>query len=63
MIWAVLKSDAAGARLVLLGGATLNGSRHVWWNFVASSQDKIDAAKVAWAAGDWAHGRFQLPQT
>jgi len=51
----------AGARVMILGGATLNGSRHIWWNFVASSKDKIDAAKEAWRAGDWAHGRFQLP--
>jgi len=50
-----------GARLMLLGGETLNGPRHICWNFVASSKDKIEAAKVAWAAGDWAHGRFQLP--
>ncbi len=56
-----LIAGEAGARLVLLGGETLNGSRYVWWNFVASSQEKIEAAKVAWAAGDWAHGRFQLP--
>jgi len=28
---------------------------------VASSRDKIEAAKEAWAAGDWEHGRFQLP--
>ncbi|MGR3484745.1 MAG: pirin family protein [Paracoccaceae bacterium] len=50
-----------GARLMLLGGATLNGPRHIWWNFVASSKDRVDAAKEAWRAGDWAHGRFQLP--
>lgn len=56
-----LKAGEQGARLMLLGGATLNGPRHIWWNFVASSQDRIDAAKEAWRAGDWAHGRFQLP--
>jgi redox-sensitive bicupin YhaK (pirin superfamily) len=56
-----VKAGPAGARLMALGGETLNGPRHIWWNFVASSQDKIEAAKVAWAAGDWAHGRFQLP--
>ena len=56
-----LKAGDQGARLMLLGGAMLNGSRHIWWNFVASSKDKIDAAKEAWRAGDWAHGRFSLP--
>lgn len=56
-----LRAGAQGARLMILGGATLNGPRHIWWNFVASSGDKINAAKEAWRAGDWAHGRFQLP--
>jgi redox-sensitive bicupin YhaK (pirin superfamily) len=52
----------AGARLMLLGGATMEGPRHIWWNFVASSQARIDAAREAWRAGDWAHGRFRLPK-
>lgn len=56
-----LKAGPEGARLMMLGGATLGQSRYIWWNFVASSRDKIDAAKEAWRAGDWAHGRFQLP--
>ncbi|MFY0309566.1 pirin family protein [Leisingera sp. D0M16] len=51
----------AGARLMALGGETLNGPRYIWWNFVASSRDRIEAAKASWAAGDWQHGRFQLP--
>ncbi|MCE8006733.1 pirin family protein [Aestuariivita sp.] len=56
-----LTAGHAGARLMLLGGETLNGPRYIWWNFVASSQERIDAAKEAWRAGDWAHGRFRLP--
>jgi len=56
-----LAAGPQGARLILLGGATLGGPRHIWWNFVASSRDRIDAAKEAWKAGDWAHGRFRLP--
>ncbi|MGB3688900.1 MAG: pirin family protein [Jannaschia helgolandensis] len=56
-----LKAGPEGARLMMLGGDTMDGPRHIWWNFVASSQDRIDAAKEAWRAGDWAHGRFQLP--
>lgn len=55
------KAGEEGARIMLLGGATMDGPRHIWWNFVASSKDRIDAAKEAWRAGDWAHGRFQLP--
>lgn len=56
-----VKAGAAGARLMVLGGATMDGPRHIWWNFVASSKDRIDAAREAWRAGDWAHGRFHLP--
>lgn len=56
-----VKAGDNGARIMLLGGDTLGGPRHIWWNFVASSKEKIDAAKEAWAEGDWAHGRFQLP--
>ncbi|HKJ60645.1 MAG TPA: pirin-like C-terminal cupin domain-containing protein, partial [Hyphomicrobiales bacterium] len=49
------------SRLMLLGGETFSRPRYIWWNFVASSREKIEAAKEAWRAGDWAHGRFQLP--
>jgi redox-sensitive bicupin YhaK (pirin superfamily) len=56
-----LQAGDQGARLMLLGGATMEGPRHIWWNFVASSKDRIDAAREAWRAGDWAHGRFRLP--
>lgn len=57
-----MRAGTQGARVMLLGGATMDGPRHIWWNFVASSQERIDAAREAWRAGDWAHGRFQLPQ-
>ena len=56
-----LKAGEQGARIMALGGETLNGPRYISWNFVASSQEKIDAAKEAWSKGDWEHGRFQLP--
>ncbi|MEL6582887.1 MAG: pirin family protein [Pseudomonadota bacterium] len=49
------------ARLMLLGGETLNGPRYIWWNFVSSSKEKIEAAKEAWREGDWQNGRFHLP--
>ncbi|MBY4892357.1 pirin family protein [Rhodobacteraceae bacterium N5(2021)] len=52
-----------GARVMVLGGDTMDGPRHIWWNFVASSKDRIEAAKEAWREGDWMHGRFQLPPT
>ena len=57
----IMVRAAEPARLMVLGGATLEGPRHIWWNLVASSRERIDAATAAWAAGDWAHGRFRLP--
>ncbi|MDP2358751.1 MAG: pirin family protein [Beijerinckiaceae bacterium] len=50
-----------GARLMMLGGATFNGPRYIWWNFVASSQERIEAAKAEWRAANWGKGRFDLP--
>jgi redox-sensitive bicupin YhaK (pirin superfamily) len=50
-----------GARLMILGGATLNGPRYIWWNFVASSQERIELAKAEWRSADWGAGRFDLP--
>jgi len=41
--------------VMLFGGASLDGERHLWWNFVASSPDLIEAAKR-----DWSEGRFPL---
>lgn len=40
----------SNARLMLLGGEPMDGPRHIWWNFVSSSKDRIDAAKADWAA-------------
>jgi redox-sensitive bicupin YhaK (pirin superfamily) len=41
-------STRGGARLMLLGGAPMDGPRHIWWNFVASSTDRLERAKAAW---------------
>jgi redox-sensitive bicupin YhaK (pirin superfamily) len=41
------------ARVMLLGGATIEGERHIWWNFVASSTERMERAKR-----DWKEGRF-----
>ena len=43
------------ARLMLLGGAPLDGERYLWWNFVSSSKDRIEQAKT-----DWKSGRFTM---
>ncbi|HYG89816.1 MAG TPA: pirin family protein [Azospirillum sp.] len=39
------------ARVLLLGGEPMDGPRHIWWNFVSSSKDRIEAAKADWKAG------------
>jgi hypothetical protein len=44
---------AAPARVMLLGGAPLDGARHIWWNFVSSSAERIERAKA-----DWREERF-----
>jgi redox-sensitive bicupin YhaK (pirin superfamily) len=41
-------------RLVLFGGEPLDGPRHVWWNFVSSSSERMEQAKA-----DWRSGRFE----
>ncbi len=43
-------SAPAGARAVLFGGAPLDGERHLYWNFVSSSRERIEQAKQDWAA-------------
>ncbi len=55
------KAGPLGARLMLLGGATLNEDRYIWWNFVSSSKDKIETAAREWRSADWANGPFHLP--
>ncbi len=61
---AIFAADADAAiealepsRAMLLGGAPLDGPRHMWWNFVSSSKERIEQAKR-----DWREGRFgQVP--
>jgi redox-sensitive bicupin YhaK (pirin superfamily) len=43
------------SRLMLFGGAPLDGERHLWWNFVASTPERIEQAKA-----DWREGRFPI---
>jgi redox-sensitive bicupin YhaK (pirin superfamily) len=54
-IAATLRSGS-GARVMLCGGAPMDGPRHVFWNFVSSRRDRINQAKE-----DWKAGRFALP--
>jgi redox-sensitive bicupin YhaK (pirin superfamily) len=39
------------SRAMLLGGARLEGERHIWWNFVASSAERIEQGKADWTTG------------
>lgn len=45
----------SNARLMLLGGEPMDGPRHIWWNFVSSSKERIDQAKE-----EWRKGRFDI---
>lgn len=49
---AEIKADT-DARIMLLGGARIEGHREIWWNFVASSKERIEKAK-----DDWKNRRF-----
>ncbi len=42
-----------GARYVVIGGARIDGRRHLYWNFVSSRPERIEQAKE-----DWREGRF-----
>lgn len=68
-------ADGAGVRLqaqtqahiMLFGGAPLPEERHVWWNFVASDEADIEAAKHRWAAGEFPdvpgdNGQMSMPE-
>jgi redox-sensitive bicupin YhaK (pirin superfamily) len=43
-----------GARIMLAGGAPMDGERLIWWNLVASTQALIDRAKKEWKNGEFA---------
>lgn len=45
---------AAASRVMVLGGETADGPRHIWWNFVSSSRDRIEQAKADWRAARFA---------
>ena len=42
-----LRADS-DARVMLMGGEAFTTPRHVWWNFVSSSRDRINEAKAEW---------------
>ncbi len=46
-------TSEAGGRVMLLGGEAFTTPRHVWWNFVSSSRERIEQAR-----DDWNNFRF-----
>lgn len=46
-----IKAGPTGARMMLFGGDSIPGKRHIWWNFVSSSKDRIEQAKAEWRSG------------
>ena len=49
-------ASANGGKAMLMGGGAFATPRHVFWNFVSSSRDRINQAKE-----DWKAMRFALP--
>jgi redox-sensitive bicupin YhaK (pirin superfamily) len=52
---ALVTAAESAARVMFLGGASV-GPRHIWWNLVSSSLERMEAAKA-----DWRAGRMKLP--
>ena len=50
-----------GTKAVICGGATMDGSRKIEWNFVASDTDKIEKAKQDWEESTRSHGTSRSP--
>jgi redox-sensitive bicupin YhaK (pirin superfamily) len=48
---AVTLRAARDTHFVIVGGAPMDGPRHIWWNFVSSRKDRIEQAKADWKAG------------
>jgi len=50
----VVVRAVSDAHFVVVGGAAMDGPRHIWWNFVSSRKERIEAAKADWKAGRFA---------
>jgi redox-sensitive bicupin YhaK (pirin superfamily) len=51
---AMTLTATSDARVMLLGGEAFTTPRHVWWNFVSSSRERINQAKEDWRSGKFA---------
>uniref|UniRef100_UPI0023EEEB05 pirin-like C-terminal cupin domain-containing protein n=1 Tax=Brucella melitensis TaxID=29459 RepID=UPI0023EEEB05 len=47
----VVQAGPEGAHIMVFGGAPLGSRRSIWWNFVASSKERIDQAQEEWRTG------------
>ena len=46
-----LKAAPQGVRVMIFGGDSMGSKRHIWWNFVSSSKERIEQAKEEWKTG------------
>ncbi len=51
----VLRAVDGPARIMLVGGEPLAEARHIFWNFVSSSKERIELAKTDWQQDRFAH--------
>jgi hypothetical protein len=49
----IVSTSRGGAHVMLVGGEPFPKSRHIYWNLLSSSKDRIEQAK-----DDWRHSRF-----
>lgn len=50
----IVVEAATDARLMLFGGAPMEGPRYIWWNFVSSRRERIEEAREEWRRGRFA---------
>lgn len=50
----IVLSAVTIVRLILLGSESMDSQRYIWWNFVSSSQERIEQAKEDWKSGKFA---------
>jgi redox-sensitive bicupin YhaK (pirin superfamily) len=48
---AITVKAKSAARFMVFGGAPMGGPRYIWWNFVSSRRERIEAAREEWASG------------
>ena len=60
-LMAPFRLTRAAVRGMLLGGEPLDGPRHLFWNFVSSDPERIEAAKRDWATAAGTGGSERFP--